>query len=727
MKQNQKGITIVALVVTIVVLLILAAITIGSLKSDNGIIKEANTAKKAVEMQALEEQIEMAIIKAEQKHRNPTLEQVIEEIEKIEHVTKVDKETGEIENDLGDPIKGKLDDYIKKGNTEENTTGNNTTGGEITKPDEAKVQITKNPSNIETIEKNKDIKFEIEAEGEGSKTYQWYQNNTNTNNGGTEIRGETNPTYTIPASEVTTALNETYYYCTVTLKNGTATDTKASLPAKLNVVEKAKITKQPEEIRVIAGKTNVNFEVVATGEGTLTYKWYKNLNNTTTGGTEVGTGTTYNIATANVTNTLSGNYYYCMVTQKYGSSTATVTSNAVNLFVVSPVTITKQPISANVKEGTVVTFSITATGTGITGYQWYQNSTSGNSGGTAISGATSATYTIPAGSVTTALSGKYYYCVVSQTYGSSNTTVASNGVPLIVTQKTVEDYKNSGGVLSETDPTTIKDTNGNKVVVPEGFKIAEDSANDVTGGVVIEDVSHGDTTAGSQFVWIPVGTVKYSGGTKTINLDRYTFADDGTPAAYGDKAINVYFQELSISSSGNATAKDIEAFKTSVPKNGGYYIGRYEARTPIQRTSSSTSTLDIVTTRPNDYVYNYVTQVNAATQSRAMYNGSTTSFTSDLMNSYAWDTAIVFLQEFDNRNNKSTVYSWQSSLNKTFAIKGTNNLSAPQQDKICNVWDMASNDWEWTTETSIDPYNLNKACVYIDGSYYGSYNFASNR
>lgn len=53
MKQKQEGITIVALVVTIIVLLILASITIASLKSDSGIIKEANTAKKAVEMQAL--------------------------------------------------------------------------------------------------------------------------------------------------------------------------------------------------------------------------------------------------------------------------------------------------------------------------------------------------------------------------------------------------------------------------------------------------------------------------------------------------------------------------------------------------------------------------------------------------------------------------------------------------------------------------------------------------
>jgi len=444
--------------------------------------------------------------------------------------------------------------------------------------------ITKQPVEVSVIATKTAVSFSVEANGEGTKTYQWYQNNNNSNNGGTAISGATSNAYTIATGDVNTSLNGKYYYCVVTQNYGGATTTVTSNVAKLNVVAVATITKQPTEMKVIAGKTAVSFTVEASGEGTLSYKWYKNTSSSTSNGTEVGTGTTYNIVAANVTNTLSGNYYYCIVTQKYGSSTATVASNAVNLFVVSPVTITKQPTSANVKEGTAVTFSITATGTGITGYQWYQNSSSGNSGGTAISGATSSTYTIPAGSVTTALSGKYYYCVVTQNYGSSSTTIASNGVPLIVTQKTIEDYKNNGGVLSETNPTTIKDANGNKVVVPEGFKIASDSANDVTGGVVIEDVSHGNTTAGSQFVWIPVGTVKYSGGTKTINLDRYKFnSSTGVPTSQGDNSITS-FQELATSSYENTTAKDIEAFKTSVTKNGGYYIGRYETRTTEERT-----------------------------------------------------------------------------------------------------------------------------------------------
>ncbi len=271
--------------------------------------------------------------------------------------------------------------------------------------------------------------------------------------------------------------------------------------------------------------------------------------------------------------------------------------------------------------------------------------------------------------------------------------------------------------------TTVQDTFENKIIIPEGFKIASDSANDVTGGVVIEDVSHGSTTAGSQFVWIPVGTVKYSGGTKTINLDRYTFAEDGTPSAQGEKVIDTYYQELAISSYGNATAKDIEAFKRSVVKNGGYYIGRYEARTVTERTGDIT--LTPVTVKPNDYVYNWIKQPEAATKAREMYNSITNSFTSDLMNSYAWDTAILFLQEFDNRSNKPKVYSRQNSLNTRFAKKGTNHLSGvSQQDKNCNIWDMASNDWEWTTESYI---NSESPCVDRGGRFSNSSNYMSLR
>ena len=44
-KQKNKGITLIALVITIIVLLILAGVTIAALSGDNGILTKAKEAK----------------------------------------------------------------------------------------------------------------------------------------------------------------------------------------------------------------------------------------------------------------------------------------------------------------------------------------------------------------------------------------------------------------------------------------------------------------------------------------------------------------------------------------------------------------------------------------------------------------------------------------------------------------------------------------------------------
>ena len=271
---------------------------------------------------------------------------------------------------------------------------------------------------------------------------------------------------------------------------------------------------------------------------------------------------------------------------------------------------------------------------------------------------------------------------------------------------------------SETKNTTVKDSLGNQVVVPAGFKVVNKDAN-VTDGIVVEDVSH-SATAGSQFVWIPVGeVVKDSAGNKEkITLGRYVFNEDGSvntelsKTEPGDQlktssGASYYFTEgLKDSTTSNTHAKDIEDFKNKVNNiTHGYYIGRYESR------KNGTQ----VTVKASDTVYNNITQPNAATLSRGMYSDS--NFESDLMNSYAWDTAIVFLQKFDNRANKDSLkpYSRQNSLNNSLASQGTNNLSEiSKKDVICNVYDMASNCREWTTET----YSLSHSpCTYRGGSY----------
>ena len=75
--------------------------------------------------------------------------------------------------------------------------------------------------------------------------------------------------------------------------------------------------------------------------------------------------------------------------------------------------------------------------------------------------------------------------------------------------------------------------------------------------------------------------------------------------------------------------------------------------------------------------------------------GSEAKVTSDLINSYAWDTAIVFIQKCGTESNSST-YSktvGQSSTSTSASqTTGTNKLKATSKvDKQCNIFDMAGN------------------------------------
>ena len=117
--KENKAITLIALVVTIVVLIILAGISIGALTGDNGIIDQAHTAKEDTEIASWEEQIDLAIIDAENKHRDPSWDDVIDELKNkdiIDNESQVDKKTGAITtNEPSYTIEGKLNDYIEFG------------------------------------------------------------------------------------------------------------------------------------------------------------------------------------------------------------------------------------------------------------------------------------------------------------------------------------------------------------------------------------------------------------------------------------------------------------------------------------------------------------------------------------------------------------------------------------------------------------------------------------
>ena len=315
---------------------------------------------------------------------------------------------------------------------------------------------------------------------------------------------------------------------------------------------------------------------------------------------------------------------------------------------------------------------------------------------------------------------------------------------------TVEEAKQDKTVFPEKTP--IQDEKGNTIVVPEGFKLAEDSGDTVQQGIVIEDAFSEDANVrGSQYVWIPVGKFIKDDGTESneIVLGRYTFnRSNGTPtlqqAAYTEESptnykqsvvIDSYYSELSTyrkgtASSGtngqNATAYNLEAWVNSVKENGGYYIGRYEASyasgssTSNYKAASKISTsYDTSMSYNSGTLWNNITQLDASKVAINTYKNSSNGVRSDLMNSYAWDTAIVYIQEagHDNyANQKGT------DINNSLTNTGT------KQDEVCKINDMASNCFEWTTEYSSVAYSSSAyPCVGRGGNYLYSNNYSAYR
>ena len=58
-KRKERGITLIALIVTIIVLLILAGVSIAMLTGDNGILSQAQNAKKETEEAERNEKLDL--------------------------------------------------------------------------------------------------------------------------------------------------------------------------------------------------------------------------------------------------------------------------------------------------------------------------------------------------------------------------------------------------------------------------------------------------------------------------------------------------------------------------------------------------------------------------------------------------------------------------------------------------------------------------------------------
>ena len=76
MKKKDKGITLITLVISVIVLLILASVTIAALSGNNGILTKAKDAKEKTEIGQEKEVVELATISAQMGEKYQSLNQV---------------------------------------------------------------------------------------------------------------------------------------------------------------------------------------------------------------------------------------------------------------------------------------------------------------------------------------------------------------------------------------------------------------------------------------------------------------------------------------------------------------------------------------------------------------------------------------------------------------------------------------------------------------------------
>ncbi len=160
-----------------------------------------------------------------------------------------------------------------------------------------------------------------------SYTYQWYSNTANSTIGGTPIAGANTNTYVPLVNQIGTI----YYYCEVTQGSGCAALSGLSA---ISVGVAATMNQQPITAQSLClGQTPSPLTVaVSAGNYALTYQWYSNINNSTSGGSLIVGATSASFLPPS--NVLGTKYYYCIVTIA-GGGCGNLTSNTASISVVT--------------------------------------------------------------------------------------------------------------------------------------------------------------------------------------------------------------------------------------------------------------------------------------------------------------------------------------------------------------------------------------------------------
>lgn len=273
------------------------------------------------------------------------------------------------------------------------------------------------------------------------------------------------------------------------------------------------------------------------------------------------------------------------------------------------------------------------------------------------------------------------------------------------------------------------------VKMPTGFYYVGGTK---TSGIVISDNVNdkdkyknkavvGTDLLGNQYVWIPCTTDSTSSKLQYARTEWGVEEDgDDNSRAIKDELTltdaSVTYSDADTANGINADVSkeivaQIKAEKTSVAKYGGYYIGRYEVG----------KNGDTAVVKYNQTPYASITWSTAYGLAKKIITNS--EATSYLCSSYAWDTAVNFIQNNSTAKNYATsIEGFNGNWNPQAVKDPSGNVIKPagtsQQlntgltTQFCNIFDMGGNEAEFTTE--LNP-GTSETVVLRGGDYYYYY------
>ena len=278
----------------------------------------------------------------------------------------------------------------------------------------------------------------------------------------------------------------------------------------------------------------------------------------------------------------------------------------------------------------------------------------------------------------------------------------------------------------------VEPTDG--VKIPTGFYYVGGTK---ASGIVISDNKNdknkyrnqkvvGTDLLGNQYVWIPCTTDSSSSDLQYARTEWGVEVDgaDNSRAIKDELTLtdsSVTYSDADTANGINADVSkeivaQIKAEKTSVAKYGGYYIGRYEVG----------KNGDTAVVKYNQTPYASITWSTAYGLAKKIITNS--EATSYLCSSYAWDTAVNFIQNNSTAKNYATsIEGFNGNWNPQEVKDPSGNVIKPagtsQQlntgltTQFCNIFDMGGNEAEFTTE--LNPGT--SETVVLRGGNYDSY------